>query len=197
MKIAFVLFDQMTTLDFVGFYDAVTRLKIMNLMEDVSWELCALTDRVTDELGVTIEVPQIAPDLSAYDMIFVPGGRGTRTLRHDPKMIDWLRSATGVQYKIGVCTGALLLGAAGFLEGRRATTNPPAYELLEPYCAEVVRARIVQDGNVITGGGVATSIDLGLYVLEMLSDAESVQQIAQSMDYPYYQAGRMGLDYTV
>jgi transcriptional regulator GlxA family with amidase domain len=197
MRIAFVLFDQMTTLDFVGFYDAVTRLKIMNLMEDVSWDLCALTERVTDELGVIIAIKHIAPDLSSYDMIFVPGGRGTRTLRNEPTMVDWLKTAAGVQYKISVCTGALLLGAAGYLEGRRATTNPPAYELLEPYCAEVVRARIVQDGYVITGGGVATSIDLGLYVLELLTDAETVEQIAQSMDYPYYQAGRMGLDYLV
>jgi transcriptional regulator GlxA family with amidase domain len=197
MRIAFVLFDQMTTLDFVGFYDAVTRLKIMNLMEDVSWDLCALTERVTDELGVIIEIKHIAPDLSSYDMIFVPGGRGTRTLRNEPTMVDWLKTAAGVQYKISVCTGALLLGAAGYLEGRRATTNPPAYELLEPYCAEVVRARIVQDGYVITGGGVATSIDLGLYVLELLTDAETVKHIAQSMDYPYYQAGRMGLDYLV
>ncbi len=197
MKIAFILFNQMTTLDFVGFYDAVTRLKILNLMEDVSWELCALTERVTDELGVTMEIQHVAPDLADYDMVFVPGGRGTRTLRHDSKMIDWLRTATGVQYKISVCTGSLLLGAAGLLEGRRATTNPPAYALLEPYCAEVVRARIVQDGHVITGGGVATSIDLGLYVLELLTNAETVEQIAAAMDYPYYRTGQIGLDYRV
>jgi transcriptional regulator GlxA family with amidase domain len=61
-----------------------------------------------------------------------------------------------VPLKVSVCTGALLLGAAGFLHGKRATTNSSAYELLEPYCQEVVKARIVKDGNTITGGGVAT-----------------------------------------
>ncbi|MFD0681923.1 MULTISPECIES: DJ-1/PfpI family protein [unclassified Paenibacillus] len=94
-----------------------------------------------------------------------------------------------------VCTGALLLGAAGFLSGKRATTNPPAYDILESYCEEVVRARIVRDGNVITGGEVATSIDLGLYLLEYITDAETVRKIQKSMDYPYYQTGKLESDY--
>lgn len=187
----------MTTLDFVGFYDAVTRLKILNLMENVSWDLCAAKPEVTDELGVTMLIKHVAPDLSAYDLFFVPGGRGTRHLRNDEQFNSWLKTTSSVKYKVSVCTGALLLGAAGFLAGKRATANPPAYDLLEPYCAEVVRARIVRDGNVITGGGVATSIDFGVYVLETFTDAATVQQIQNSMDYPYYQTGKTGADYVV
>jgi len=108
-----------------------------------------------------------------------------------------LQTATDVKYKVSVCTGALLLGAAGFLDGKRATTNPPAYDLLELYCREVVRARIVREGNIVTGGGVATSVDLGLYLLEWFTDAETVRKIQSSMDYPYYQTGRLDTDFIV
>jgi transcriptional regulator GlxA family with amidase domain len=197
MKVAFVLFDRLTSLDFIGFYDAITRLKIMKLMEDVSWDLCADKQEVSDELGVKIKVGCVRPDLSAYDLVFVPGGIGTRTLRFHEGFVRWLQTAERVPYKVSVCTGALLLGAAGFLEGKRATTNASASDLLAPYCKEVVQARIVRDGNVITGGGVATSIDLGLFVVELLCGTAAVRLVQAAMDYPYYEAGRAGGDYTV
>ncbi|MFD0696415.1 DJ-1/PfpI family protein [Paenibacillus sp. GCM10027628] len=195
MKMAFILFDQMTTLDFVGFYDAVTRMKFLGLNKDVTWDLCALSEQISDELGISMNIQHIRPDLSSYDLIFIPGGRGTRSLRFNEEFVSWIRVARDVPYKVSVCTGALLLGAAGFLEGKRATTNPPAYDLLKPYCKEVVTARIVRDGNLITAGGVATSIDLGLYVLELLTDAETVRKIQDSMDYPYYRTGQLQEDY--
>jgi len=197
MKMAFIVFDQMTTLDFVGFYDAMTRLRTLQLMENVSWDICATRPEVTDGLGIKMKIEHVLPDLSAYDLIFVPGGLGTRKLKDDAEFLSWLKTASDVEMKVSVCTGALLLGAAGFLTDKRATTNPPAYEILKPYCKEVVKARIVRDGNVITGGGVATSIDLGLYVLECFTDAETVRKIQKSMDYPYYQTGKTGSDYMV
>jgi transcriptional regulator GlxA family with amidase domain len=187
----------MTALDFVGFYYAITRLRILKLMEDVSRDVCSTQPEVADELGIKMKIEYVSPDLSQYDLIFVPGGLGTRKLKNDVEFLSWLKTARGVKYKVSVCTGALLLGAAGFLTGKRATTNPPAYDILEPYCEEVVRARIVRDGNVITGGGVATSIDLGLYLLEYFTDAETVQKIQKSMDYPYYQTGKLDSDYIV
>jgi cyclohexyl-isocyanide hydratase len=197
MKIAFILFDQMTMLDFVGFYDAITRLKILNLMDNVSWDLCSNRPEVTDELGITMKIEHVSNDLSTYGMVFIPGGRGTRKLKDDTEFVSWLQTAKDVKYKVSVCTGALLLGAAGFLDGKRATTNPPAYDLLEPYCGKVVRARIVRDGNTVTGGGVATSVDLGLYLLEWFTDAETVRKIQAAMDYPYYQTGKLDADFIV
>jgi len=186
MKIAFVLFNQVTMLDFIGFYDVMTRLKSLKLMDDVEWDLCALTEEVTDELGVRLHIDCVRPDLSGYDVVFVPGGWGTRSLRSSQEFVSWLQTAASVKLKASVCTGALLLGAAGFLEGKRATTNPSAYELLAPYCAEVWEERIVKDGDVVTAGGVASSLDLGLFLVEYWlgpSEAEKVQRV---MDYPYY-----------
>jgi transcriptional regulator GlxA family with amidase domain len=191
MKIAFILFDQVTALDFVGFYEAVTWMGILNAKENVSWDFCANQEEITDDRGLTFKVNRVNPELSEYDLIFVPGGLSTRKLRFDTEFIGWLQTAHDVEYKISVCTGALLLGAAGFLNGRRATTNPSAYDLLTPYCAEVVKTRIVRDGNVFTGGGVSASIDLGLYVVESLTSPEVAHQIQQKMDYPYYRPGEM------
>ena len=78
-----------------------------------------------------------------------------------------------------------MLGAAGFLQGRRATTHPNAYPELEPYCRQVVRERIVEDGDIITAGGVSASIDAGLFVVEKLTGREAGNRIATQMDYPY------------
>ena len=185
MKAAFIVFDRMTFLDFVGFYDAVTRLKSMKIKEDFEWRICATAKQVTDDRGLKIEADTVAEPLGSYDMLFVPGGVGTRALQHDAKFVEWLQTASGARLKISVCTGALLLGAAGFLKGLRATTHPGAYKELEPYCATVIQERVVDEGSVITGRGVSTSIDLGLHVVERLAGAEARTRVATQMDYPY------------
>ncbi len=187
---AFILFDNMTTLDFVGFYEAVTWMGILNVKENVRWDFCSTKEEIKDDRGLTVKIDHISPDLTNYDLIFVPGGMSTRQLRYDSDFISWIQTAREVKYKVSVCTGALILGAAGFLEGKKATTNPYAYELLRPYCTEVVKERFVRDGNLFTGGGVAASIDLGLYVVESLTNKDAAQRIQDLMDYPYYPSAK-------
>jgi len=185
MKVAFVIFDRMTALDFIGFYDPVTRLKTMDFLPDMEWQVCARTAEVHDDRGLTFRASRIEETLEGYDLIFLPGGQGTRTLKDDASFIEWIRSARSCRYKVSVCTGALILGAAGFLEGRTATTNPRAYDLLEAYTQRVARVRIVDDREVITAGAVASSIDLGLYVCEKFAGAEARSKIQKQIDYPY------------
>lgn len=185
MKCAFIVFDRMTALDFVGFYDAVTRLKSMNIQDDFEWRVCAASRSVVDDRGLCFAADAIGERLDAYDILFVPGGFGTRQLMHETGFIEWLKSGETVSLKVSVCTGALLLGAAGFLQGRRATTHPAAYRELEPYCGAVVPSRIVDGGDVITAGGVSSSIDLGLYVVEKLAGGAARDRVATQMDYPY------------
>ncbi|GFN30045.1 DJ-1/PfpI family protein [Paenibacillus xylaniclasticus] len=189
MKMVFVMFDGLTSLDFVGFYEVVTWLGVLGVDDNLSWQMCAVSEQVTDDRGMTIKAHQVKPDLSQFDLVFVPGGFVTRQLRFDEPFIEWIRTARNAEYHVSACTGALLLGAAGLLEGRRATTNSKAYELLEPYCAEVVRERYVRDGNVFTGGGVSASIDLGLYFIESVAGADVARQVQQRMEYPYYRPG--------
>jgi transcriptional regulator GlxA family with amidase domain len=185
MKAAFVVFERLTALDFIGFYDPVTRLKSMKIIEDLEWHICSAARSVADDKGLRIEADAIDKPLDGYDMLFVPGGFGTRSLQHDSGFIDWLKTARSVPLKVSVCTGALLAGAAGFLRGRRATTHPSAYKELEPYCGAVVRERVVDEGDVITAGGVASSIDLGLHLVQRLAGMDARDRIAAQMDYPY------------
>jgi cyclohexyl-isocyanide hydratase len=185
MKAALVLFDRMTSLDFFGFYDPVTRLKSMDIMPDFEWRLCATGRQVTDDRGACVLAEAVSEPLGDYDLLFIPGGFGTRTLQHDKAFIEWLSSAAPVKLKISVCTGALLLGATGWLRDKRATTHPSAFDELAPYCAAVVDERVVDEGSVITARGVSAAIDLGLHVVERLAGAEARARVARQMDYPY------------
>jgi len=185
MKVAFVVFDRMTSLDFIGFYDPITRLKSMNIIDDFEWRICATTQYVTDDRGLRIEADAIAEPLNSYDILFVPGGFGTRSLQHDTRFVDWLKTAGPARLKVSVCTGALLLGAAGFLRNKRATTHPSALKELEQYCREVVRDRVVDEGDIITAGGVTAAIDASLYVVQRLAGPDARTRIAAQMDYPY------------
>lgn len=188
MKAALIVFERMTYLDFVGFYDPVTRLKSMNILPDFEWRICSNRKQVADDrgaAGMTMIAESVMEPLSGYDLLFVPGGLGTRPLQHDAAFIEWLKSASSAKLKISVCTGALLMGAAGFLRGRRATTHPSALKDLEPYCGTVLTDRIVDEGDVMTGGGVSSSIDLGLHVVQKLAGPEARARIAAQMCYPY------------
>jgi cyclohexyl-isocyanide hydratase len=187
MKAALIIFDQMTVLDFIGFYDPITRLKSMNVIPDFEWRICSSKRQVTDDRGAGLGIiaDSTGEPLDGYDLLFVPGGMGTRALQHDKAFIEWLKSAARVRLKTSVCTGALLLGAAGYLRGRQATTHPSAYKELEPYCDAVLPKRVVDEGSVITAGGVSSSIDLGLHVVQRLAGPEARDRIAKQMDYPY------------
>lgn len=189
MKIALIVFNGVTFLDLIGFYDVIYRLKMFEPTKDTTWDICGLTEEVTDELGMTIKVNHINNDLAHYDLIFIPGGMGTRKLKDDTNFINWIKTASNVPYKVSVCTGSLILGAAGFLNGIRATTHPNVYDLLTPYCKEVIQARIVKDGQVITAGGVSTSIDLGLYVIRYFAGSDAETIVRKQIDYPYSTEG--------
>ncbi len=130
MKIAFVIYNGMTALDFIGVYDAVTRLKTMGFLDDLAWDICAHSSEVQDGAGLRLMPTQVNTSLAHYDMVIVPGGFATRTLQEDSAFMAWLKTATDCPLKVSVCTGALLFGALGFLTGKRATTHPTAFSHL-------------------------------------------------------------------
>ena len=108
-------------------------------------------------------------------------------LASDPRMIEYLRTWGPNRPLASVCTGALLLGAAGHLEGRRATTHHNALDLLRPLCREVVSdRRVVDEGQVVTAGGVSSSLDLGLYLVEKFWGRPAREKIAAQMAYRSY-----------
>ena len=188
MRIGFIIYDGMTALDFIGAYDPVTRLKKMGFLPDLQWEVCGRSMTVEYGAGLAFLPSKVGESLHAYDMIIVPGGYSSRELIDDDTFLQWLRTAGPCKLKVSVCTGALLLGAAGFLKGKTATTHRSAFDALRPFCASVVDRRIVDEGDIITARGVSSSIDLGLYLCEKLAGPEVKEQIRHQMDYEHVAA---------
>ncbi len=185
MKIAFIVYDGMTLLDFVGVYDPLTRLKSMGFIPDLSWDICAFSTPVKDSQGLALTPDRVGESLEGYDLVVVPGGPGGRALTQPGPFVDWLRSAAKVPELASVCTGALLLGAAGFLEGKTAATHPNARQELERLGVTVLNTRLVEDGCIISSAGVTAGLDLGLYLCRKLAGEQAAEKIRRQMDYPW------------
>lgn len=187
MRVAFVLYNNMTALDFIGVYDPITRLRSLGFISDLQWEMCAISEIVQDSQGLGFVPTAIYPSLAGFDLVIVPGGVTSLVcnLMKNTEFIAWLKTAADCQLKISVCTGSLLLAAAGFLQGKKATTHPSAFSQLAKFCPVVENQRIVDEGDVITARGVTASIDLGLYLCGKLAGEEAKATIREKMDYPY------------
>ena len=183
-RIAFLIFPRMTVLDLIGGYDALRRVATMGIDPEVRHRIIGTEPEIADDSGLVVKADGVYEDLSGFDLLYVPGGVGTRALASDRRCIDYLRTWGPSRPLASVCTGALLLGAAGYLQGRRATTHHNAFDLLRPLCREVVTdQRVVDEGQVVTAGGVASALDLGLYLVEKFWGAPAREKIAAQMAY--------------
>lgn len=183
MKIAFIIFNGITWLDLIGVYDPISRLKSLHYLPDLTWDFCAITETASDNFGLEMKATKIKGSLAGYDVIIIPGGHGTRQLQFDNKFIEWIQTADKLACKISICTGSLILGAAGFLTDKKATTNFNEYLTLKPYCKETLTDRIVEDKNIITAGAVSASIDLGLFLCDKWAGWQAAEAIKKKMDY--------------
>src|SRR5213078_3505652 len=190
-RIAFLVFPRLTLLDFVGGYDALRRVAALGVDPTVKHRIIGTAPEIADENGLMMKPDSVYEDLRDFDLLYVPGGFGTRQLVDDERCIAYLRSWGTTRPLASVCTGSLLLGRAGYLTGKRATTNHAALDLLRPYCADVVTdRRIVDEGLVVTAGGVSSSLDLGLYLVEKFWGQPAREKIAAKMEYRGYSAVR-------
>jgi putative intracellular protease/amidase len=172
-----VTFAQMTLLDLVSVYDPLRRLAPQGLV-------CNLVsaDRAYSRDGIVVDVP-IRPPLCTYDVLVIAGGLGTRALVHDPHVIAWLQTFPITRLVASVCTGALLLGAAGRLQSRCATTHRSELARLASYGASAdMHARVVDEGDVVTASGVTTGLELGLALVAILSGTAARDAIAMQME---------------
>ncbi len=186
-RIAFLVFPRLTFLDLVGAYDALRRVASMSVDPGVTHRIIGTEPEIVDETGLVVRPDSVYEDLASFDLLYVPGGIGTRPLMDDRRLIDYLKTWGSGRPLASVCTGALLLGRAGYLRDLRATTHHRAFELLRPLCREVVTdARVVDEGRVVTAGGVASSLDLGLYLVEKFWGAAAREKIAAQMEYRGY-----------
>jgi putative intracellular protease/amidase len=189
MRIAILIFDKLTALDAVGPYEVLSRLPGAELSFVAKEAGPKRTD--TGALGVSADIA--LGDLPDPEIVLVPGGEGNRPLMKDNEVLDWLRSAhEGSTWTTSVCTGSLLLGAAGILEGLRATSHWAYRERLREFGAEPVAERVVQDGKVITAAGVSAGIDMGLTLAAEVAGEDVAKAIQLGIEYdpsPPFDAG--------
>lgn len=180
LQVGMIIFDGMTNQDFVGPNDIFSRVPDMDI------DVLAKTDGPirTDARGRILPDKALRDAKPHYDLLFIGGGGGTTPLMEDAEVLDFLREkARTAHYITSVCTGALVLGAAGLLDGYRAATHWAAMDVLPLLGAIPTKQRVVIDRNRITGGGITAGIDFGLTVISELWGAELAQVIQLGMEY--------------
>jgi transcriptional regulator GlxA family with amidase domain len=189
MQIAIVLFDRLTALDAVGPYEVLSRLPGARVDFVAAEPGVFQTD--TRMLGLSASLSYA--DAPEPDVLLVPGGIGSRTLMKDEATLEWVRRAhEGTRFTTSVCTGALVLGAAGVLEGLDATTHWMSRDRLAEFGARAVERRVVEQGKVITAAGVSAGIDMALVLAGRIAGPEVAQAIQLGIEYdpqPPFDAG--------
>ena len=188
MQIGFLVFPKVQQLDITGPYEVFAswpgaRVRLV-------WRTL---DPVKTVTGLSLAPDTDLTDCPQLDVLCVPGGAGINTLLTDQEAIAFLRrQAERVRFVTSVCTGALLLGVAGLLKGKRATTHWASHHLLERLGAVPVQERVVRDGKLMTGGGVAAGVDFALALLAELAGSETAEAIQLNLEYapaPPFNAG--------
>lgn len=187
-QIGFLLFPDITQLDMTGPYEVFAKLPGAKI--HLVWKTL---DPVKAGGGMQILPTITFADCPKLDLICVPGGGGVNALMNDAEVLAFVkRQAEGARYVTSVCTGALVLGAAGLLEGKRAATYWMARDMLPAFGATPVNDRVVIDGNVITGGGVTAGIDFALVVVAHVFGEDQAKAIQLGIEYnphPPFDAG--------
>ena len=187
--VVFALYPRVTQLDFTGPYEVLSRLPGAQ---------CILASATGGNLeadgGMTFAGVRRLTDIERCDLICVPGGFGTIEAMEDQELLGQIRRLAGsARYVTSVCTGALVLGAAGLLKGKRATSHWAWREALSAFGAIPDTARVVRDGNVITGGGVTAGIDFALVVVAEIAGDDFARSVQLSIEYapdPPFESGR-------
>ncbi len=180
MEIAIPLFDRFTTLDAMGPFQVLSSLPGAHARF-----LAAEAGPVRSDNGMlTVLAEGRYEDVPHPEVLVVPGGPGTRALLNDERVLDWVRSAhASSRYTTSVCTGSLVLAAAGVLDGVEATTHWLSREELGSLGARPVAERVVERGRVITAAGVSAGIDMALRLAELIAGAQMAQAIQLNIEY--------------
>src|SRR5579863_6783115 len=179
LQIGIVVFPKVTQLDFTG------PLQVFSSLPDTNVHLIwKRIEPVASDTPLSVMPTTSFADCPPLDVICVPGGAGTDDMVVDEEMIDFLRAqARGAKYVTSVCTGSLVLGAAGLLNGYKATTHWAAMGYLEAYGALPTKTRVCVDRNRVTGGGVTAGIDFALTLVSHLVDRPTAEMIQLRLEY--------------
>jgi len=187
-RFGLLLFPRMTQLDLTGPFEVFAKLPSAEVL--LLWKTL---QPVEAETGLRLLPHATLRDCPPLDLVCVPGGPGVSALMEDAEVLAWLRGqAQTVRYITSVCTGSLVLGAAGLLRGKRATSHWASRDLLAKFGAIPTPGRVVRDGNLFTGGGVTAGIDFALTVVAEMAGLKTAQEIQLQIEYapdPPFDAG--------
>jgi len=189
MEIAILIYDKLAALDAVGPYEVMRNVPGW----DVRFVAKEKGDTRTEDGTLGLVADHALEEIREPDIVLVPGGKGSRPLMRDEELLGWLRDVDrSTKWTTSVCTGSLLLGAAGLLEGRRATSNWLVLDALRQFGADPVGGRWVEDGKVITAAGVTAGIDMALHLVDLEAGPEVAQAVQLGLEYdpdPPFDAG--------
>jgi transcriptional regulator GlxA family with amidase domain len=180
MQIAILIFDKLTALDAIGPYEVLRSVP--------GWEVKFVAPEKgpirTDSGALGLSADYSLDEVGEADVVLIPGGEGNRPLLQDERVLEWVRRVdAGSKWTTSVCTGSLVLGAAGLLEGKRATSNWLFLDRLAEYGADPVGGRYVEDGKLLTAAGVTAGIDMALHLVGREAGPEVAQAIQLGLEY--------------
>ncbi|MBU6383433.1 MAG: DJ-1/PfpI family protein [Verrucomicrobia bacterium] len=180
MQIAFLFYDGMTALDAIGPHEILCRVPGAKVQR-VAKKAGAVR---TDSAGLELIADYALADVSYVDILVIPGAGSATTLRDSPEILAWIRSIHATtQWTTSVCTGSLILGAAGLLSGLRATTHWAVMDRLSAWDVEPVSERIVESGKIITAAGVSAGIDMALILAAKIAGPQVAQTLQLGIEY--------------
>ena len=189
MEIALFVFDRMTALDAVG------PLEIIGRVPGADIRIVGKTAGALRAGHIGLSADYAMADVTTPDILLIPGAADMSHVTSDDEVLDWVRMVdVNTAWTTSVCTGALVLGAAGILEGKRATTHWSAMKQLAGYGAIPVEERVVTDGKIMTGAGVSAGIDMALTLLAEVAGVEHAQFVQLMTEYdpqPPFAAGSL------
>lgn len=180
MDIACFLFEGITALDIIGPYEVLQRLPDANVKFVAAQQGPVRTDN--GFLGLVADYS--TDDVTSADVLVVPGGFATRKLEHDEPTLEWIRAMDATStWTTSVCTGSMLLAAAGLLEGKEATSHWASLERLRDYGAIPTGRRVVEQGKIITAAGVSSGIDMALTLMARIAGDTHAQAVQLGIEY--------------
>ncbi len=187
--VAIPIFDDVEVLDFCGPFEVFSVANAFT--EPPAFHVFTVAESAGPVLtrgGLRVNPHHRLADCPRPDLLLVSGGQGTRKEMHNPALIDWIKARSQeAELVLSVCTGALLLGKAGLLDGLEATTHHEALDLLRetaPNAMVPAHRRLVDNGRVVCSAGIAAGIDMGLHVVARLLGQEVAEKAARQMEYP-------------
>ena len=179
MRVVFLAYPKVTQLDLTGPAQVLSRLS--NAKVDLAWKT---KDPIQTDSSFALLPTATLDEISQADILCIPGGFGCIDVMQDEEVLRWVRSVgEGAQWVTSVCTGSLILGAAGLLDGYRATSHWAWRDYLKLFGAEPVAERVVFDRNRVTGGGVTAGIDFALALMAAIEGEEYARAVQLGLEY--------------